>query len=375
MAQIGVKMDKIPKVYLRRRSDGRCYVELNSEGNRYRFTNGNSIGVNIQPNKLYGELRSSYAEELFLEFKKALRKGWRPIKSVPEKTEALMVVELFEESLKRKLNSTYSELYKRDLKYSVKQLKRVFSDLGWSELVIESFDKSKSELLLNTVSTSQRVQHNYKMHYSALFAHISDKYKAVNPFKDIHFQKQPERLHKPIKRVEDVLNEVRGVSKELHLCCLLAYGCLLRPHREIRLLTWGDISEDFSQVSLGGNQNKGKRNRIVPVGTYIKPYLKAFKGSSAISEDNVFTGRKEPYNPDYFKTLWSRYKRKSKLLEKDQTLYSFRHSGAIDIFKRTGSITKLQKAMGHSSINVSLTDLRGLEVAELKESDMPGLSS
>ena len=37
----------------------------------------------------------------------------------------------------------------------------------------------------------------------------------------------------------------------------------------------------------------------------------------------------------------------------------------------TGSITKLQKAMGHSSINVSLTYLRGLEIAELKEEDMP----
>ena len=46
-------------------------------------------------------------------------------------------------------------------------------------------------------------------------------------------------------------------------------------------------------------------------------------------------------------------------------------SGAIEIFKRTGSITKLQKAMGHSSINVSLTYLRGLEIAELKEEDMP----
>ena len=35
------------------------------------------------------------------------------------------------------------------------------------------------------------------------------------------------------------------------------------------------------------------------------------------------------------------------------------------------SITKLQKAMGHSSINVSLTYLRGLGIAELKEEDMP----
>jgi len=50
---------------------------------------------------------------------------------------------------------------------------------------------------------------------------------------------------------------------------------------------------------------------------------------------------------------------------------SFRHSGAIDIFKRTGSLSKLQKAMGHSSLNVSLTYLRGLEIAELTEEDMP----
>ena len=63
--------------------------------------------------------------------------------------------------------------------------------------------------------------------------------------------------------------------------------------------------------------------------------------------------------------------RVSKHIEQDQTLYSFRHSGAIEIFKRTGSIHKLQRAMGHSSLNVSLTYLRGLEVAELKEEDMP----
>ena len=47
----------------------------------------------------------------------------------------------------------------------------------------------------------------------------------------------------------------------------------------------------------------------------------------------------------------------------------------MEIFKRTDSITKLQKAMGHSSINVSLTYLRGLEIAELKEEDMPTLLS
>jgi len=40
-------------------------------------------------------------------------------------------------------------------------------------------------------------------------------------------------------------------------------------------------------------------------------------------------------------------------------------------FKYTIRIKQLQKAMGHSSINVSLNYLRGLEIAELKEEDMP----
>ena len=85
------------------------------------------------------------------------------------------------------------------------------------------------------------------------------------------------------------------------------------------------------------------------------------------SNHNIFTHSYKPPNPDYFKTLWSRFKRVSRLIELDQTLYSFRHSGAIEIFKRTGSITKLQKAMGHSSINVSLTYLRGY-AADLESS-------
>ena len=43
----------------------------------------------------------------------------------------------------------------------------------------------------------------------------------------------------------------------------------------------------------------------------------------------------------------------------------------IFISQRTGSLSKLQKAMVHSSLAVSLTYLRGLEVSELEESDMP----
>ena len=90
-------------------------------------------------------------------------------------------------------------------------------------------------------------------------------------------------------------------------------------------------------------------------------------------EHNLFTGDLRAPNPDYFKSTWSRFKKRSKLFKEGQTLYSFRHTGAIDIYERTGSIEKLKTAMGHSNIMVSLTYLRGLDIAVLKEEDMPML--
>ena len=187
-----------------------------------------------------------------------------------------------------------------------------------------------------------------------------------NPSKKIKSKKGDAKLHKPFDNISVILNEIKEYNESLYNCCLFTYGCLLRPHREIRELKWGDFTSDLSHIKLAGNRNKSGRNRIVPIPYYIKEKL--VRGES---NHNIFTNSIKPPNPDYFKTLWSRFKKVSKLLEQDQTLYSFRHSGAIEIYKRTGSLSKLQKALGHSSLAVSLTYLRGLEVSELDEGDMP----
>ena len=90
--------------------------------------------------------------------------------------------------------------------------------------------------------------------------------------------------------------------------------------------------------------------------------------------NNIFSNQTSPYNPCYFKTLWTKYKRQSKLLEENQTLYSFRHTGAINVYLKTESLIKLRQIMGHSSLNVTITYLRGLGVVNLNEDDMPSIS-
>lgn len=71
-----------------------------------------------------------------------------------------------------------------------------------------------------------------------------------------------------------------------------------------------------------------------------------------------------------FYARWADYKKQSQLLPPNQTLYSFRHTGAIKVFEKTGSLLKLQQVMGHSDMKVSLTYLRGLEVKQLDVDDL-----
>jgi integrase len=228
--------------------------------------------------------------------------------------------------------------------------------------------------LINSKSVESYLNHfNRSVSYNSIRRHLNvliNEARSLgmdsNPMQNIKSIKSKSNLNKPFEDIPAILKEIKTFNYNLYLCCIMTYGCLLRPHREVRELTWGDFTADLSYIKLSGNRNKSGRNRIVPVPSYIKALLN--KGDNNF---NIFTGTTKAPNPDYFKTIWGRFKKVSKLLEQDQTLYSFRHSGAIDIYKRTGSLSKLQKAMGHSSLAVSLTYLRGLEVSELEEEDMP----
>ena len=118
------------------------------------------------------------------------------------------------------------------------------------------------------------------------------------PMKGIRNKRAKATLNKPIDNVAELLDEIKNYNANLYLCCLLTYGCLLRPHREVRELTWGDFSKDLSTVRLSGSRNKSGRNRVVPVPSYIREVLRP-----SIPEHNLFTGDLRAPNPDYFNLL------------------------------------------------------------------------
>ena len=333
--------------------DKTVYVYFYLNDKRYRLYNGNKIGKKIFPNSYPINQRRGIAEQLAQEIYLHLINNDYCFRKELLKNE----LELFDLLLDKKLKEHLSDKYKstissiaKDLRPQVKAYKTIPIEFSNKYL-----SKYKNPTSFNTL----------RRHLNAFLSHLKQNGFPVE-ISSLKPKKQAEKLHKPIENISLLLDEVKSFNKNLFLCCLLTYGCLLRPHREVRELRWGDFSDDLKYISIGGDRVKSKRNRVVPVPEFIREQLSVGK-----KENNIFTNSPNEFNEDYFKTLWGRFKKVSKLIEQDQTLYSFRHSGAIEIFKRTGSITKLQKAMGHSSINVSLTYLRGLQIPELNEEDMP----
>ncbi len=339
--------------------DQKVFVYFYINQIRYRLYNGKRINSNIDPNSYPFDKRTKMANLLAAEIYKHIIKGgvlkeYRGQKLV---TGNLSDKEIICNALKFKLNQNISKCYKTELKYAFNKL---------------LFNMTNSSLTKDDVINTLRHYDN-KSSYNSIRKNLNVIFnKALelglkeNPINEIKRCRVKSKLNKPLNDIPRILKELQSFNNNLYICCLMTYGCLLRPHREIRELTWDDFSKDLSYINLSGHRNKSGRNRIVPVPSYIRGIL--VKGDL---NNNIFSGKPKPLNEDYFKTLWSRFKKESNVLKQGQTLYSFRHSGAIEIFKRTGSLTKLQKAMGHSSLNVSLTYLRGLEVAELKEEDMP----
>ena len=338
-----------PKVC--RRYDGLYYIDFKLNNKRYRMFSGRKFGSSLSPNSYPIKLRHRKCELLAKElYDYLVRNDYSFSKRVDS-------LELFNSLMSAKLSEPLSPSYRNTLSELVTKLRNELVRSG--EISISYLDRIVLRHSNNTSFNTTR------RHLNVLVNYLLDNGFPIDKSK-LKARKQEEVLHKPIENVGSVLELVKSFNKNLYICCLLTYGCLLRPHKEIRLLTWGDFSDDLSYIRLSGDRVKSKRNRVVPVPLYVRTEL--VKGPS---NHNVFSGCEKAYNNSYFSLVWKRFKRSFSAIDDGVTLYSFRHSGAIEIYRRTGSLHKLQRAMGHSSLNVSLTYLRGLEVAELKEEDMP----
>mgnify|MGYP006110742999 FL=1 len=337
----------------------KVFLSFYINNKRVRLYNGKRIKSTTNPNSFPIKDRFKVGNLLAAEVYKYITQGGilKEYRSKTIVSGELTDFEYLKEALENKINGGYSAKYVTTLRY-------IYNEILKKNKSKNINPKTLKEIIGHYPTNTSK--NTIRRHINALINEAKHLGMETNPMRGIKSFKSKAVLHKPFGNVKAVLEDIKSYNKNLYLCCLLTYGCLLRPHREVRELTWGDFTGDLKFIKLSGERNKSGKNRVVPVPVFVREVLNKHNHSI-----NIFSETEEPYNPDYFKTLWGKYKKQSNALEAGQTLYSFRHSGAIEIFNRTGSLVKLQQTLGHSSINVSLTYLRGLEVTELIEEDMP----
>ena len=331
---------------------------------RYRYAHGKAICCLLRPNIHPEPTRTEVATELLIAFKAALDRGWRP-------DQEQRPVTLQELLTSYSPAPDLSEKYRRDMTITRDHFQAHLREKGKLSLSLHQLTSSDIQNYLSGFLTPSTFNHERKR----LSAILKPAYGAAglpNPITQIPKRREKATLHKPIRDVAAVLEDIKAFNPNLHLCCLLTYGCLLRPHQEIRQLTWGDFDEEMTRISLSGSRNKSGRNRIVPIPQYVAMHLPPW-GCTPPPSQNIFSRAEKPFNADYFKSLWTRYKAQSRLISPDQTLYSFRHTGAISVYEKTGNLRTVQTVMGHASMAVTLGYLRGLEVCALNADEMPRL--
>ena len=340
-------------------SKGKEFVNLYYNDLRFRYWSGKAIGIKLKTSENAGLLRSAFELKLL--------EGWRPEKKkrIIQEPKSVSLITQMETELNKILSSNYSYHHKRDCKWVFSELSKFLSSRCKQSVTLEELD---SEILFDFISQtkwSNRTQKNVLTTLKCIA-----KPPLRERLKSVKIRRTKSTLHKPIKDVQSLLKDLKKHNHYLYLCCLITYGCLLRPHQEIRLLKWSDIDLNKGFISLSGDRNKSGRNRIVPIPSYVKEELLKLKSESS---GYLFSNNGNAFSKDYFSILWKRYKA---ITEKDLraiTLYSWRHTGAIKVFEKTGSLLKLQQVLGHSDMKVSLTYLRGLEVKQLDVEDLPEL--
>lgn len=350
MPKISLNYPKVCK-----RIDNTFYIDFKLNDKRYRLFNGNKIGSNLNPNTFPLNERRKQTHTLAKQvYNYLVANNYSFVKYTPQTD-----LELFDSLIAKKLSEPMSNSYLRTLKG--------LANIIRLELVTKGIITS---LFIDSVSLKYNNKTSYnttRRHINVLVNYLNSNGYAIEKSK-LKTKKQVEVLNKPIQDVESILNEIKSFNYNLYLCCILTYGCLLRPHQEVRLLKWKDFSDDLTSISLSGDRNKSQRNRIVPIPQYIRKIL--IKGDDNV---NIFSGSQTPFNESYFKNIWRRFKVLNKSIDKDVTIYSFRHTGAINVYMKSNSIYLLKEVMGHSDVKVSLTYLRGLNIPKIREEDMPEL--
>lgn len=198
------------------------------------------------------------------------------------------------------------------------------------------------------------------------FAFLKDKnHVLVDPAEALPSQKKPHHFPASIMTIDEVelllsqpdTGTLRGFRDRTIMETLFASAV---RRAELCNLTVYDV--DLSSGLLRVTQGKGKRDRVVPIGTvavnYLREYLDGVRpllasdtGKGGVALFLTFTA--VALSPQYLNAVIARYVRWAKLTERRINCHAFRHTCATEMIRGGCNVRYVQEHLGHADIDTT----------------------
>jgi integrase len=337
---------------------GRPYVYFSHvvSKQKYRYYSGVAFGMRSARGLSKTEL-DIYLRTLQQAITLKLNEGWNPEddKLTPNK------VEKENKPLKSYNSLLCNYIEKADYSAKHKYALRWY----WGELLkfggafhIDDITTSDIQVhLMNRYASSNTSYNTAKRYYKCIFnllvqlGHVE-----VNPVLGVKSKKAVASINEAFEKAEltDLLAYLKMNDRVLYRVAILMYTTFMRPHQEIRRLKVKFFNFSEQLLILPPRFTKNGKQATIPLQQEVLEEFGFLKCMDA--EDFVFGD----VNSDYFATRWGKRVKTKYPLKPNQTLYSIRHTAAVEMYKRTKDVALIQRMMHHSSMEVTIGYLRSL---------------
>jgi integrase len=247
----------------------------------------------------------------------------------------------------------YSAKHKYSLRWYWGELLKFAGDMGVDEIETQNMQVH----LMHRYPTSNTSYNTAKRYYKCIFNLLVQLGCTMNnPVVGIKNKKAVASINQAFEKTEltDLLAYLKINDRVLYRVAILMYTTFMRPHQEIRRLKVKFFNFSEQLLILPPRFTKNGKQVTIPLQQEVLEEFGFLKCMDA--EDFVFGD----VNSDYFATRWGKKIRNVYPLKPNQTLYSIRHTAAVEMYKRTKDVALIQRMMHHSSMEVTIGYLRSL---------------
>ncbi len=342
-----------PKLVSEKR--GRMYVFFRNLVTKeaFKFYSGKDFGMPTCRG-LDSKEKEIYYRSLLSMVNYQLLNGWTPEAEVKQKVvidfsfkEAAAELEKFIPK------ADYGDKHKYSLLWYLKSLKQAYMGSQLNDITTASL----TAFIMKRHTGSNTSFNTARRYYRGIFNLFQQLgYMDFNPVSEIKAKRAEATINAAFTSQEltSLFEYLKVTDIVLYRVALLMYTTFLRPHQEIRLLKAKFFQFEGRQLVLPPRYTKNGKQTTIPLQSIV---LDEFEFVQSMEGEEPIFGKVNPY---YLSTKWGIKVRDRYPLKENQTLYSIRHTAAVETYSRTKDVALIQRLMHHSSMEVTIGYLRSL---------------